>query len=94
MNHFTLHIADYLRDTQQLSQGQHGALMLLLNWYYAREKPLPNDLTVLCRVASAYSPEEQANLRFVLNYYFTLEADHCWHQKRCDKEISAFQAAA
>jgi uncharacterized protein YdaU (DUF1376 family) len=41
MNFFKLYIGDYQRDTAHLSIAEHGAYMLMLQHYYATEKPLP-----------------------------------------------------
>jgi uncharacterized protein YdaU (DUF1376 family) len=41
MNFFKLYIGDYQRDTAHLSVTEHGAYMLMLQHYYATEKPLP-----------------------------------------------------
>lgn len=41
MNFFKLYIGDYQRDTAHLSIAEHGAFLLMLQHYYATEKPLP-----------------------------------------------------
>lgn len=41
MNWFKLYIGDYQRDTAHLSVTEHGAYLLMLQHYYATEKPLP-----------------------------------------------------
>lgn len=41
MNFFKLYIGDYQRDTAHLSVTEHGAYLLMLQHYYATEKPLP-----------------------------------------------------
>lgn len=41
MNFFKLYVGDYQRDTAHLSITEHGAYMLMLQHYYATEKPLP-----------------------------------------------------
>lgn len=41
MNFFKLYIGDYQRDTAHLSVTEHGAFLLMLQHYYATEKPLP-----------------------------------------------------
>jgi uncharacterized protein YdaU (DUF1376 family) len=92
MHHYSRHVGDYRKDTPHLSQAQHGAFTLLLDWYYASEKPLPNDLDLLCRIAAAVKTDERKNIETVLGYFFVLKPDNCWHQKRCDKEIAVYQA--
>lgn len=41
MNFIKLYIGDYQRDTGHLSIAEHGAYLLMLQHYYATEKPLP-----------------------------------------------------
>lgn len=41
MNFIKLFIGDYLRDTGHLSIAEHGAYLLMLQHFYATEKPLP-----------------------------------------------------
>lgn len=41
MNFFKLYIGDYQRDTAHLSVTEHGCYLLMLQHYYATEKPLP-----------------------------------------------------
>lgn len=41
MNFFKLYIGDYQRDTAALSVTEHGAYLLMLQHYYATERPLP-----------------------------------------------------
>ena len=43
VNYYKRHLGDFSRDTAHLSQGQIGAYDLMLDWYYANEKPLPAD---------------------------------------------------
>jgi len=41
INFFKLYIGDYQRDTAHLTVTEHGAYLLMLQHYYATEKPLP-----------------------------------------------------
>ena len=60
-------MGDYQRDTGDLSLVEHGAFRLLLDHYYATEKPLPPELARLNRIAKAVTPEEQDELRPMKN---------------------------
>ena len=42
MNFFKLYIGDYQRDTGTLSLCEHGAYLMMLQFYYATEAPLPS----------------------------------------------------
>ena len=41
MNYFKLYIGDYQRDTSHLSLAEHGAFHMMLQFFYATERPLP-----------------------------------------------------
>lgn len=50
MNYFELHIGDYQRKTAHLSLAEHGAYSLMLQVFYATEKPLPENRQLLYRI--------------------------------------------
>lgn len=91
MNHYPRHIGDIAKDTAHLSQGQFGAYDLLLDWYYAHEKPLPSDKAFLYAITRAKSKAERANTDAVLRWFFT-ETPEGWRQKRCDEELARYSA--
>ncbi|MHB1750707.1 MAG: YdaU family protein [Acidithiobacillus sp.] len=41
MNYFRLYIGDYQRDTAALTLAEHGAYLLMMQHFYATERPLP-----------------------------------------------------
>jgi len=59
MNYFELHIGDYQRKTAHLSLAEHGAYSLMLQTFYATERPLPADRKVLYRLLRADSAAER-----------------------------------
>ena len=63
----------------------------LLRAYYRNEKPLPNDIDAVCRIARARSKDERAAVQTVLEEFFTLFPNG-WRNKRADVEIEKFQA--
>lgn len=85
MNYYERHLGDYARDTAHLSMIEHGAYGLLLDRYYATEKPIPADQ--VHRLARARSPEEVKAVDDVLKEFFTL-VDGAWSHTRCDAEIA------
>jgi uncharacterized protein YdaU (DUF1376 family) len=93
VNHYPHHIGDYAKDTMGLSQGEHGAYRLLMDSYYATERPLPDDKTELYAIARATSPAERKATDRVLGKYFTLK-DGAYHKNRIDEEIAAYQVLA
>lgn len=90
MNYYKRHLGDYARDTAHLSQGQVGAYDLLLDWYYANERPLPLEADDLYRIARAFTTEERRNVSKVMSF-FRKDADG-YRQKRADTELHDMQA--
>lgn len=86
MIYYRRYLADYLRDTPRLSLLEHGAYTLLLDYYYAEEKPLPTSLDEIFRMVRAITLEERAAVEKVLKLYFSNGAD-AYHHKRADHEI-------
>lgn len=91
MNYYKRHIGDYVRDTSHLSLLEHGIYAKLLDVYYVREAPIPDDEAE--RLIGARSTAEKKATRAVLKEFFRLH-DGAWHQARCDAEIAAYQAKA
>lgn len=58
MKFFKLYMGDYLRDTAHLSLAEHGAYFLMLQNYYATQKPLPTG-DPLYRMLRAHSRAEK-----------------------------------
>lgn len=90
MNYYEHHLGDYARDTAHLSILQDGAYRRLLDLYYIREAPLPEDARHVCRLLRATSRQEKLAVEAVLQEFFHLESDG-WHHKRCDLEIARFR---
>ncbi len=77
---------DYGRNTADLSLIQHGALNLLLDWYYASGRPLPADRAALHRICRAFTDDEQRAVDSVVKRFF-VPGDDGLHQKRADAEL-------
>lgn len=92
MNFYKRFIGDYLRDTADLSLSSHGAYLLLLDYYYATEHALPDDLAVLCRICRASKRSEKASVSCIVNRYFPVAEDGLRHNARADAEIAAYMA--
>ena len=87
MNYYRRYVGDYMRDTADLSLAEHGAYTVLLDHYYATEKPLPADFAAVCRICRAMTPEEQAAVRVVADRFFPVTDDGLRHNARADEEI-------
>lgn len=86
MNYYERHIGDYLKDTAHLSLLEHGVYSRLLDAYYSRELPIPQDQSY--RLVGAKARDERAAVDAVLNEFFQL-VEGVWFQKRCDEVITA-----
>lgn len=96
MNYFDLHIGDYQRKTAHLSLAEHGAYSLMLQTFYATERPLPSDRKVLYRLLRADSVVERKAVDAVATEFWpqteaglvnkraqeVLEIYHAWLSKQ------------
>lgn len=72
MNFVKLYIGDYQRDTGHLSIAEHGAYLLMLQHFYATEKPLPTG-KALHRLLRAESKAEREAIDSVTQQFWTEE---------------------
>lgn len=84
MNYYKRHLGDYARDTRHLTLAEHGAYTLLLDYYYATERPIPDDRCE--RIANAYADSERQAVRNVLREFF-MQTDDGWRHERADAVI-------
>lgn len=68
------YIGDFQRDTGHLSLTQRGAYLALIHHYYATEKPLPNDVQALCRIAGATTSAERTAVKSVMCFFESVES--------------------
>lgn len=87
MNYYEHHLGDYIRDTAHLSMLEDAAYRRLLDVYYIRETPLPNDVKQCCKLVRANSRGEREAVTYILSEFFVLEEDG-YHQHRADQEIA------
>ena len=88
VNYFQMHIGDWAQATAHLSPVEEAAYHRLLHLYYHTEAPIPNDPGYLSR--KLRMRDEEQVILLVLQEFFSLD-DDVWRQKRCDKEIAAYQ---
>lgn len=91
MYYYKRHVGDYIRDTSHLRLLEHGVYAKLIDVYYTREAPIPDEEAE--RLVDARTSAERRAVRAVLKEFFRLQ-DGVWHQKRCDEEIAAYQVKA
>ena len=81
-----LYVGDYLGDTSHLTQGHHGAYLLLMMHYWQKGM-LQASLKHCFAVARAHAPEEQQAVEDVLQEFFILAGGFYQH-RRIDAELS------
>lgn len=98
MNWFKLYIGDYQRDTAHLSITEHGAYLLMLQHYYATERPLPIG-KALERMLRAETKAEREAIEAVTARFWTtteaglvneradLEIEKADHQRTINREV-------
>jgi len=91
MNFFDHHINDYDEATSHLSAREDGIYHRLLRKYYAKEKPLPNDVAKLQRWTRCRDDEDRQAVIDVLEEFFELREDG-YHQKTCDEVLARYKA--
>lgn len=74
MNFYKHYIGDFQRDTGHLSLTERGAYLSLIHHYYATEKPLPNNIDALCRIAGAVSSIERKAVKSVLGFFEVVDS--------------------
>jgi uncharacterized protein YdaU (DUF1376 family) len=87
VNYYKRHLGDYARDTGHLTALEHGVYTLLLDWYYANEKPLTLDKAI--RVAKGNPNETQT----VLQEFFK-ETSKGWIHGYADRIIAEYHVKA
>jgi uncharacterized protein YdaU (DUF1376 family) len=98
MNFFKLYIGDYQRDTAHLSITEHGAFMLMLQHYYATEKPLPTGKALHRMLRAQDKVEREAIDAIVLQFWRetpeglvndrgTKEIAKAEHQRTVNREV-------
>ena len=87
MNYWPCYAGDYMRDTADLSLGEHGAFFLLMCFAYSTEKPLPASVDRLCRMVRATTEDERSAVRSVAEQFFPVCGDGLRHNERVDREI-------
>jgi hypothetical protein len=71
---------------------EHGAYTVMLDYYYAEERPLPIELDELYRLVRAMLPEERRAVDKILFTFFK-KRDDGYHNERADEEIATAKEA-
>ena len=84
-------INDYRRDTNGLTNQQHGIYRTLIDEFYLTGAFLPNNLPQLYRMANAITKSERADVSFIVKTYFRPREDGYLTQTGAEKEIFRIQ---
>jgi len=85
MNFYPRFVGDYIRDTGHLSLAEHGAYNILLDHYYATERPITRINAM--KICHAVSKSDKAAVDSVLSEFFQL-TDQGYRNARADQEIN------
>ena len=85
MNFYPFHIGDYLSHTNHLSNEEDLAYRRMIDIYYQSEQPFNDRSTLARRIRTTVEIVD-----IILNEFFVLEDDGCWHNKRVDEEIAKY----
>lgn len=91
MNYYPHNIGDFLRDTTHLSFAEEGCYRRLLDVYYSREEPLPEEKVACYRMARAVTKSDREIVDRILGEFFELVEGSGYHQKRADQEIERYK---
>jgi uncharacterized protein YdaU (DUF1376 family) len=90
MNYYPFHIGDYASKTRHLSWDENMAYRLLLDLYYASERPIPKDMRAVFRLLMASTDAQREAVTVVLQEFFEA-TDDGWRNPRADTEIEAMR---
>jgi uncharacterized protein YdaU (DUF1376 family) len=90
MNYCKRHIGDMTKKCAHLNQGQIGAYVLLLDWYFGNERPIPVARMQFENIAHAKTRTEKINVQVVLDSFFTLTPEG-YVDKYAELELKAYQ---
>ena len=89
MHYFSFHISDYMSHTAHLSPLEDLAYRRCIDIYYLHEKPLHEDASMVARLIRL--PDNVAEVKIILEEYFTLELGKGWTLNRADVEIQKYK---
>lgn len=92
MHYFSFNIKKYRSKTAHLSNDEDLAYRRLLEHYYDEERPIPNETHSVSRRIRMSG--QQDVVRVILEEFFTLGDDNCWHHHECDEIIAQYNKRA
>ena len=92
MRYWMRWISDFRGKTQGCSIAELGAYGVMLDEYYAHQKPIPADKNSLYRLCGAIEQHERDAVDRIASRFFVLNGDGTLHNKRADEEIAEYKA--
>ena len=89
MRYYEKHIGDFNNSTRHFSRIERSIYQDLIELYYDKEQPLPNDLDWIHKHVLAHTDEEKKAVEFCLDEKFTLEND-VWMHERCEMVLAEY----
>lgn len=89
MNYYTFHIGDYISNTHYLDVYEDLAYRRMLDLYYQKEAPLPNDVAKIAKMIRMREHIDAVSA--VLDEFFVLDeadGDVVWRNHRADTELA------
>lgn len=93
MNYYPHHIGDFRSGTVNMTRQSRWIYRDMMDVYYDTEKPLPDDLDLLCDMIGVETDEERRIVERLLRFKFIKTEDGYRHE-RCDEEIAAYHQKA
>jgi uncharacterized protein YdaU (DUF1376 family) len=90
MHYYDFNIKSFKADTSHLSDDEELAYRRLLDLYYDKEAPIPNETQSVSRRIKMGSKSDVVGS--ILVEFFTLGGDNMWHRSECDERIATYQA--
>lgn len=85
MKFYSFHISDFNQATRHLSRAERSIYRDLLDLYYDRESPLPDDIPEISKIILAIGDE--ITVESILKEFFYLEENN-WHNSRANTELN------
>lgn len=86
MNYYPRNLGDYARSAGYLTLVEHGAYSLLMDWYYANERPIPReDAYAICKANSG--AEKKAVFKVLQTFFYWVDGEG-WRHKRIESELA------
>ena len=88
MHYYQLHIGDWIKGTSHLTLEEESIYHRLLMVYYEKERPFPDNLSMIARLIRAREHEDI--IEIILNEFFK-KKNKKWYHKRAEEELKKYK---